>query len=202
MKLYYAKGACSLSPHIVLCEAGVKFDLERVDLATHKTADGVDFTSINPKGYVPALLLDNGEVLTEGPAIVQYIADQYPQLNLAPPAGTLARARLQENLTFIGTELHKQFSPLFSPASSAEVKSAAIAKINNRLDLVEKQFADGRSYLLGEQFSVADAYLFVVIGWTFHMKLSLENYPHIAAFHQRVAGREKVQEAMRQEGLI
>lgn len=202
MKLYYAKGACSLSPHIVLCEAGVKFELERVDLATHKTAGGVDFASINPKGYVPALLLDNGEVLTEGPAIVQYIADQYPQSNLAPPAGTLARARLQEQLNFIGTELHKQFSPLFSPANSAEVKNAAIKKINSRLNLVEKQFADGRSYLLGEQFSVADAYLFVVVGWTFHMKLSLENHPNIAAFHQRVASREKVQEAMRQEGLI
>lgn len=202
MKLYYSKGACSLSPHIVLCETGIKFELERVDLATHKTESGVDFVTINPKGYVPALLLDNGEVLTEGPAIVQYIADQYPQANLAPPAGTLARARLQEQLTFIGTELHKQFSPLFSPANSAEIKSAAVAKIQSRLAFVEKQFADGRSYLLGEQFSVADAYLFVVVGWTFHMKLSLENYPHIAAFHKRVASREKVQEAMRQEGLI
>ena len=161
---------------------------------------GVDFTSINPKGYVPALVLDNGEVLTEGPAIVQYIADQYPQSNLAPPCGTLARARLQEHLTFIGTELHKQFSPLFSPANSAEVKNAAIAKINSRFNLMEKHFADGRSYLLGEQFSVADAYLFVVVNWSFPMKISLENYPHIAAFHQRVAKRENVQEALRQEG--
>lgn len=201
MKLYYATGACSLSPHIVLREAGVEFELERVDLRTHKTSSGADYSQINPKGYVPALRLDDGELLTEGPAIVQYLADQHPEKKLAPPNGTLQRARLQEHLNFISTELHKQFPALFNPASSDEAKKAAIEKINARLGFVEQQLSDGRAYLLGDKFSVADAYLFVVVNWTFPMKISLADYPHVAAFHQRVGQREKVREALRAEGL-
>ncbi len=201
MKLYYATAACSLSPHIVLCEAGVKFDLERVDLHTHRTDAGVDFSTINPKGYVPALLLDNGELLTEGPAIVQYIADQNPQAKLAPANGTLERARLQELLNFISTEVHKQFPPLFTPGTSDDVKNAAIERIKSRLALLEKQLADGRAYLLGEQFSVADAYLFTVVNWTYFLKVSIVEFPHVVAFHQRVASRDKVKQALREEGI-
>ena len=201
MKLFYATGACSLSPHIVLREAGVNFDLERVDLATHRTDAGVDFNTINPKGYVPVLQLDNGELLTEGPAIVQYIADQNPQAKLAPANGTLERARLQEWLNFIATELHKQFPVLFNPESSADARKSAIEKINSRLELVDKQLGDGRDYLFGKQFSAADAYLFVIVNWTFPMKISLAGYPHVAAFHQRVGAREKVKEALQAEGI-
>lgn len=201
MKLFYATGACSLSPHIVLREAGAKFDVERVDLATHRTANGVDFNTINPKGYVPVLQLDSGELLTEGPAIVQYIADQNPQAKLAPPNGTFERARLQEMLNFISTEVHKQFTPLFNPGASAEVKSAALDKIQSRFKFLEKHFSDGRAYLLGDNFSVADAYLFTIVNWTFFVKISLAEFPRLAAFHQRVAGREKVKETLRAEGL-
>ncbi|MDB6062724.1 MAG: Glutathione S-transferase [Verrucomicrobiaceae bacterium] len=201
MKLFYSTAACSLSPHIVLREAGVKFDLELVDLATHKTANGVDYTTINPKGYVPALLLDNGELLTEGPAIVQYIADQNPQTKLAPAAGTFERVRLQEMLNFISTELHKQFPPLFNPTSTEEDRAAAVEKVQSRLSLLDKQLGDGRSYLFGEQFSVADAYLFVIVNWTFFLKVSISNFPNIGAFYQRVAQRDKVKEALRAEGI-
>jgi len=201
MKLFYATGACSLSPHIVLREAGAKFDVERVDLATHRTANGVDFNTINPKGYVPVLQLDSGELLTEGPAIVQYIADQNPQAKLAPPNGTFERARLQEMLNFISTEVHKQFTPLFNPGASAEVKSAALDKIQSRFKFLEKHFGDGRAYLLGDNFSVADAYLFTIVNWTFFVKISLAEFPRLAAFHQRVTGREKVKETLRAEGL-
>lgn len=201
MKLFYATGACSLSPHIVLREAGVKFDMERVDLATHLTASGVDYSTINPKGYVPALQLDTGELLTEGPAIVQYIADQNPQAKLAPANGTFARSRLQELLNFIATELHKQFPGFFNPASTPEAKDAALKKIQSRFQVLEKDFGDGRAYLLGEQFSVADAYLFTVINWTYLLKISMAEYPKLVAYHQRVGGREKVKEALRAEGI-
>ena len=156
MKLYYAPGACSLSPHISLCEAGAAFDLERVDTKTRKTESGADYLVINPKGYVPALQLDGGELLTEGPAIVQYVADLVPEKKLAPPAGTLARARLQEWLTFIGTELHKSFSPLFNPAASDDMREAARANLARRFPIAAAAL-DAKPYLPGAEFSVADA---------------------------------------------
>lgn len=201
MKLYYAPGACSLSPHIVLREAGVPFELDRVDFKTRKTESGADFSSINPKGYVPALQLDNGELLTEGAAIVQYIADQHPAAGLAPQPGTLERARLQEHLNFIATEVHKSFSPLFSPDLDDAGREAAKKKIATRLDYVEKLFSDGRQYLLGDTFSVADAYLFVVLGWSKHTGIALEKWPNLAQFVGRVAGRNAVQAALKAEGL-
>lgn len=201
MKLYYAPGACSLSPHIVLREIGKEFDLERVDLATKKTQGGEDYRQINPKGYVPALRLDDGELLTEGPAIVQYLADTAGRTDLAPPAGTLARARLQEYLTFIGTEIHKSFSPLFQKDASDEMKKAATARITGRLDLAETFFADGRPYLMGDSFSVADAYLFTVSNWTRPTGIGLDRWPNIAAFAGRVAARPAVQAALKAEGL-
>lgn len=199
MKLYYAPGACSLSPHIVLREAGVDFELDRVDFATRKTAGGADFSKINPKGYVPTLQLDNGEVLTEGAAIVQYIADQHPAANLAPKNGTLERVRLQEELNYIAAEVHKSFSPLFSPEYDEAAKKLQRNKLSQRLDYLEQQFGDGRDYVLGKAFSVADAYLFTVLGWTGHVGLDLQKWPKLAAFHARVGARPKVQEALKAE---
>ncbi|UVE17156.1 glutathione transferase GstA [Pseudomonas sp. LS44] len=201
MKLYYSPGACSLSPHIVLNELDLPYNLEKVDLKAHTTASGVDFTTINPKGYVPALQLDGGEVLTEGPAIVQYLADQKPAAGLLPAAGTLQRARAQEWLHFIGTELHKGFSPLFNPTTPEEVKASAKAAIGKRLGFIDKALA-GRDYLMGEQFSVADAYLFTIVNWTFPMGIDLAPYPTVQTFHKRVGARPAVQRAMQAEGLI
>src|ERR1700729_195874 len=165
MKLYYSPGACSLSPHIVAEEADIHLDLEKVDLKTHKTEKGEDFYAVNPKGYVPALRLDNGTVLTEGPAIVQYLADQNPASGLAPKAGTIERYRLQEWLTFIGTELHKSFGALFNKASSDDAKNTAKTNINKRLTYLNDQLAN-RQYLMGSNFTVADAYAFTIINWT------------------------------------
>ena len=201
MKLYYTPGVCSMSPHIVLCELGLPHELVKVDLATHMTADGRDYTVINPKGYVPALELDDGQLLTEGPAIVQYLADLKPAAGLLPPAGTIERARVQEWLTFIGTELHKSFSPLFNPNASADWKAAALANIQRRLGYVVKMLT-GRDYLTGANFCVADAYLFTVIGWTRFQNIDLAPWPAIAAYQQRVMARPAVQAAMRDEGLI
>lgn len=201
MKLYYSPGACSLSPHIVLCELGLPHELEKVDLKTHTTAGGADFYAINPKGYVPALELGGGQLLTEGPAIVQYLADQKPEAGLLPPAGTLERARVQEWLTFIGTELHKSFSPLFNPQAAADWKAAAKANIERRFGFVEQALA-GRDYLTGASFCVADAYLFTVVNWSFFMGIDLAPWPALAAFHKRVAARPAVQAAMQSEGLV
>ena len=201
MKLYYSPGVCSLSPHIVLCELGIAHELEKVDLKTHTTAAGADYYGINPKGYVPALQLDDGQLLTEGPAIIQYLADQKPAAGLLPPAGTLERARVQEWLTFTGTELHKSFTPLFRPNASADWKEAALANIKNRFNFVDKALA-GKDYLTGSQFTVADAYLFTVVGWTFFQHIDLAPWPNIAAYHKRVAARPAVQQAMRDEGLL
>jgi glutathione S-transferase len=201
MKLYYAPGACSLSPHIVAREAGIDLTLEKVDFATKKTASGADFLTINPKGYVPALQLDNGDVLTEGPAIVQYLADSKPQTDLVPANGTLARYRVQEWLTYINSELHKSFGPLFNPATSAETRAERIAYLHKRYALIEAALA-GKSYLAGEQFSVADAYLFTVTGWANYVKVDLAAFPNLLAFQQRVAAREGVKAAMAAEGLI
>lgn len=202
MKLYYAPGACSLSPHIALREAGLPFTLEKVDTKTRTTETGADFTAVNPRGYVPALQLDSGEVLTEGAAVVQYIADLKPEAGLAPKAGTLARARLQEELNFIASELHKAFSPLFNPAISDSARSEAREKVARRLGDVESKLADGRPYLLGEEFSVADGYLFAVTNWTGHRDIALDPWPRLQAFMARVGGRDSVRQAMQAEGLV
>ncbi|HEX6013648.1 MAG TPA: glutathione transferase GstA [Geminicoccaceae bacterium] len=201
MKLYYAPGVCSLSPHVVLREAGLDFELERVDLAAKKTETGADYRPINPKGYVPALQLDDGQVLTEGAAIVQYVADSRPEARLAPPAGTLERARVQEHLNFVASELHQAFSPLFSPATSAEAKDAARARVRQRLDDIERMLSDGRRFLTGDQFTVADAYLFVVAGWAKPTEIGLASWPNVEAFVSRVGEREAVRAALRAEGL-
>lgn len=201
MKLYYAPGACSLSPHIVLRELGLQFDLERVDLATKKTTSGADFLKINPKGYVPALQFDDGEVLTEGAAIVQYLADRKPDARLAPPGGSLPRTRLQEQLNFLASELHKAFTPLFQRNASEETKRAALGNVERRLDLVEQMLADGRPYLMGDTYTVADAYLFVLSGWSKPTGIDLGRWPKLSAFVQRMRQREAVGAALRAEGL-
>jgi glutathione S-transferase len=200
MKLYYSPGACSLSPHIALAEAGLAYNVEKVDLKTKKTESGADFFAINPAGYVPALVLDNGEVLTEGPAIVQYIADLAPTKKLAPPAGSFERVRLQEVLNFISTELHKSFSPLFNPATPEDWKTVVRGLIGRRLDVVEQKLAD-RDYLMGE-FSVADGYLFTVLGWGRMVGVDVAARPLLAAYLARVMARPAVQQAMKEEGLI
>lgn len=201
MKLYYTPGACSMGPHIALREAGLSFDLEKVDLMGKKTESGADFTAINPKGYVPALQLDNGQILTEAGVLLQYIADQKPGSGLAPAAGTLERYRLMEMLNFISTELHKNFTPLFNPAASAEAKEGASANINKRLAYLNDQLA-GKQYLLGDTFTVADAYLATILGWCQFVKFDISGYPNIGAFAGRVMGRPSVQETMKAEGLM
>ncbi|MDD5181044.1 MAG: glutathione transferase GstA [Gallionellaceae bacterium] len=201
MKLYYSPGACSLSPHIVLVESGLAFELEKVDLSAKKTGHGTDYWKVNPKGYVPALELDNGQVLTEGPAIVQYLADLVPQKKLAPAAGTLERYRLQEWLNFISTELHKGFSPLFNPKAPDDWKAVARELLGKRIGIVAKQL-EGRSYLMGEVFTVADAYLFTVLSWARHVKLDLSPWPALPGYLDRVASRPAVHAALVEEGLI
>ena len=201
MKLYFSPGACSLSPHIVARELGIPLQLEKVDLKARKTASGRDFLQINPKGYVPALELDSGDVLTEGPAIVQYLADQKPEAGLAPANGTLARAHLQEMLNYISTELHKTYSPLFNPATSAETREERKEYLRKRFAYVDTVLAK-RRFLLGDQFSVADAYLFTVTSWARHVDLDLSGYKALTDFQQRVAARPAVQAAMVEEGLI
>lgn len=199
MNLYYAPGACSLSPHIVAREAGLDIDLYKVDLKSHRTESGADFTEINPKGYVPTLQLGGGEVLTEGPAIVQFMAEQKPDANLLPESGSLDRYRVQEWLNFISTELHKAFAPLFSDASDEE-KQKAKKQISKRFDYVESQL-NGK-YLVGDQFTVADAYLFTMITWLDHHKIDTSPWPKLQAYQKRVAERPAVQEALREEGLL
>ncbi len=200
MKLYYSPGACSLSPHIVLREAGLPFTPVLASTKTHKLADGTDYYTINPKGYVPLLELDNGERLTEGPAIVQYIADQVPAKQLAPPAGTMARYRLMEWLNFITSELHKGFSPLFNKDFPEQGKAIVRNKLGERLAWVDAELA-GKSYLMGEQFSVADAYLFTVAGWGKYVGVEIDNLRNLTAYMARVAARPAVQEALKAEGL-
>lgn len=201
MKLYYAPGACSLSPHIVLREAGLSFNLVKVSTKTKEMEGGGDFRSINSKGYVPALELDEGGVLTEGPAIVQYLADKAPHSGLAPTNGTLGRYRLQEWLNFITTELHKQFSPLFDPTTADDVKAKQREKIGARLEWVSGQLG-AKPYLTGETFTVADAYLFVILNWAPKVGVDLSPWANIKAFHERVGARPKVQEALKAEGLL
>jgi glutathione S-transferase len=201
MKLYYAPGACSLSPHIVLLEAGLEATLVKVDTKTHKTEDGGDYYAVNPKGYVPLLELDDGDRLTEGPAIVQYIADRNPGSKLAPAAGAMERYHLQEWLNFITAELHKQFSPLFQPTTPAEYKEMLKEKIGKRFDWVAQQL-QGKDYLMGSTFTVADAYLFTMLSWVKHVGIDLSRWPVLTAYQLRVAARPKVREAMIAEGLI
>ncbi|MBU2837415.1 glutathione transferase GstA [Acidithiobacillus thiooxidans] len=201
MKLYYSPGACSLSPHIVLNEGGFRFDKERVDLANKKTEIGTDYAAINPDGYVPALLLDDGQVLTEGPAIIQYLADRVPEKNLAPPLGTLERYRLMQWLNFISTELHKGFSPLFNPQAPEEWKAVVAAQLGQRLGTVSRQL-EGKDWLLGEGFTVADAYLFTVLSWGRHVGIKLEQWPLLQAYQRRVSMRPAVQSALKAEGLL
>ena len=201
MKLYYSPGACSLSPHIVLRESGLAFEPVLASTKTHKLADGTDYYTINPKGYVPLLELDNGARITEGPAILQYIADQVPDQKLAPPNGTLARTRTQEWLTFIGTELHKTFSPLFNAAMPEEAKVIFRTKLLDRYKWVNTQL-EGRQYLMGENFSLPDAYLFTVTNWTKHVGVDISSLRHLGDFMTRMAARPAVQAAMKAEGLI
>ena len=200
MKLYFSPGACSLSPHIVLREAGLAFDLVKVDLKSKKLADGGDYLQVNPKGYVPLLELDNGQRLSEGPAIVQYLADQKPETGLAPKAGTMERYRLQEWLNFLSSEVHKQFSPLFNPATSEDWKQAVRTNLARRFDWLAPQLAS-RPYLLGERFTAADAYLFTLLNWCSFTGVDLGRWPALKEYHARVGARPKVREALKAEGL-
>lgn len=201
MKLYYAPGACSLSPHIVARELGIDLTLEKVDTKSHTLASGGDFYAINPKGYVPVLELDDGARLTEGPAIVQYLADLKPASGLAPANGTLARSRLQEWLGYINSELHKSFSPLFNKAVTPDVRTERIEYLNKRFRLADEQLGK-TPFLLGEQFSAADAYLFVVTNWAGFVKMDISAFRNLQAFQERVAKRPAVQAAMKAEGLL
>ncbi len=201
MKLFYFSGACSLSPHIVLLELGLPYTLEKVDFATKKTAGGLDYLTINSKGAVPALQLDDGRVLTEGPAIVQYLADQKPESGLAPRAGTFERYRLMEMLNYIASEVHKGFSPLFNPKISADWKASAIAGLEKKFDWLSA-FLKGKDFLIGSAFTVADAYLFTVLNWTGHLKIDLAGWPVLSAYQARIAQRPRVQQALKEEGLL
>lgn len=200
MKLYYSPGACSLSPHIALHEAGLAFTPVLASTKSHKLQDGTDFYTINPLGYVPVLELDDGTRLREGPAIVQYIADQAPHKNLAPANGTLARYRLQEWLNFIGTELHKGHSPLFQANTPDAYKPIVREKLLSRFQWLDEQLA-GREWLMGEHFSVADGYLFTVSGWGKHVGLDHSGLPNLQAYLARVGARPAVQAALKAEGL-
>ena len=201
MKLYYAPGACSLSPDIVSRELGLPIQLQKVNTKDKSMEGGGDFWKVNPRGYVPVLELDNGEKLTEGPAIVQYLADQKPEAGLAPKNGTMERYRVQEWLNFLTSEVHKQFSPLFKPNTPDEYKKIAKENLAGRFDWLDRQLA-GKDYLTGKQFTVADAYAFVLLGWTKPTQIDLSKWPNLQAFHKRVAARPKVKEAMQAEGLI
>jgi glutathione S-transferase len=201
MELYYAPGACSLAPHIVSREAGLPLKLNKVDLGTRKTERGEDFLAINSKGYVPAMRLDDGQVMTEVATLVQYLADQRPQSKLAPAFGTAERYRLMEWLTFIGSEIHKGFAPLWDPKASDEAKAAIKAKLATRLKWFDRQL-EGHDYVTGKQFTVADAYAFTVLSWASMLDVDLSPYPNIRAFLDRVAARPQVKEALRAEGLL
>lgn len=199
MKLYFAPGACSLCPHIVLLEAGLAAETVQVDLKTHQLPDGSDYRAINPRGYVPLLELDDGQRLTENAALVQYIAERSADRGLLPPAGTMARTRVQEWLAFVGSELHKGFSPLFNPAMPEEAQAVFKKKLAERLRWVDQQLA-GKSYLTGETFTVADAYLFVIAGWAGRVGLDVAGLENLAAHQARVHNRPAVQAALKAEG--
>lgn len=200
MKLYYSPGACSLSPHIVLKESGLPFEAVLASTKTHRLADGTDYYTINPKGYVPLLELDDGQRLTEGPVIVQYIADQVPHKQLAPAAGTIARYRLMEWLNFITSELHKGFGPLFAPGVPDEGRAVFRQRLHNRLAWLESQWA-GRDYLMGEAFTVADAYLYNVMRWCPLVGVDITGHAQLQAYMARVAARDSVKAALAAEGI-
>ena len=201
MRPYYAPGACSLAPHIVSREAGLDLDLVKVDLGARKTEAGEDYLAINPKGYVPALRLDDGQVLTEVANLVQYLADRKPESGLAPAFGTLERYRLIEWLTFISSEVHKGFGPLWNPKGSEESKQAAKDKLATRIAWLDTQLA-GKDFLMGNRFTAADAYAFTILNWAGMHAVDLQPYPNVRGFMERVAARPKVQAALRAEGLL
>jgi len=201
MKLYYSPGACSLSPHIALLEAGLPYDLVKVDLKAKKLENGDDYLAINPKGQVPALGLDSGELVTEGPVIVQYIADKAAAKKLAPAHGSDERRQLQEYLGFINGELHKNFSPLFQPAFDDEVKGFFKTRLMGKFKYLDSHLA-GKDHLLGKDFSVADGYLFVMLKWADRMSIDLSEFKNLMAYKDRVAARPQVQAALEKEGLM
>jgi len=199
VKLYFKPGACSLSPHIVLRELGLPFDLEAVDTKAQKTASGADYTAINPKKYVPALQLDDGQVLTEGAAIIQYLADRKPDAMLAPPWGSLDRYRLQEWLNYIASELHKSYSPIFR--ASEEQRPALRDALAAKLEYVARNL-EKRQFLMGDRFTVADAYLFTVLNWSGRVAIDLDRWPALKSYLQRVSGRPAVRATLEAEGLL
>jgi glutathione S-transferase len=201
MKLYYAPGACSMAPHIVAREAGHNLDLVKVDIPNKKTADGGDFWKVNPKGYVPALQLDDGTVITEVGVICQYLADQKPDSKLIAKMGTMERYHQMEALNFASSEVHKQIGALFNPKMTPEMKEVQGATIARRLDSLDKMLA-GKNFIMGENFSAPDAYLFTVLNWTKPLKYDLAKWPNIQAFMGRVAARPKVLETLKAEGLV
>ena len=201
MKLYYYPGACSMAPHIVLHEAGYTFDLEKVDLANKRTASGEDYSKVNPKGYVPAIRLDDGEVLTEVAVILQYLADQKPQSGLAPKAGTMERYRLIEWLNFVATEIHKTLGALFNPNITPEWKENQITLFGKRCDVLTRNLG-GKQYLMGDKFSLADAYLFTILNWSNFLNVDMSKWPELKDYMARVAARPAVKEAMKAEGLV
>jgi glutathione S-transferase len=201
MKLYYTPGACSLSPHIALLEAGLPYDLVKVDLRAKKLENGDDFLKVNPKGQVPVLALDSGELVTEGPVIIQMIADKAVAKNLAPARDSSERYKLLEWLNFITTELHKNFGPMFSPVLADEAKAFFKDRVMGKFKYVESQLA-GREYLMGSQFTVADGYLFTMLAWADRLKFDLSEMPNLMAYKARVGARPKVQEALTKEGLM
>lgn len=201
MKLYYAPGVCSLSPHIVLRETGTPFTLVKTDIRAKKVEDGSDLFAVNPSGYVPALMLDDGTILTEGPAIVQYIADKAGATSLAPANGTLERYKLQSWLNYVSTELHKGFSPLFNPKMPESGKAVVTERLLERFAYIEKHLS-ANEYLMGRNFTVADAYLFTVLGWTKPLAIDMSPYPSLEAYRARILARPAVRDAMRAEGLI
>ena len=201
MKLYYMPGTCSMASAISLFEAGLKFELVKVDRKTRKAANGLDYNEVNPKGYVPALTLDNGETLTENVAVLEYIADRNPAAKLAPPAGTMERYRLVEWLAFINSEIHKSFSPLFRADANDAFKDYARNNLTTRLDYTQRVLGS-RSYLMGEQFTVADAYLYVVLGWGAHVNFDIGRWPQLKRLHERVGARPHTVQALKAEGLL
>lgn len=202
MKLYYKPGACPLASHIALYETGAVFEIEAVDTHAGRTETGDDFRAINPNGYVPALRLDDGAILTEGAAVLQWVADRHPEAGLAPEAGTIDRARLHEALNWISAELHKAFGPLFDSSATKDEQAAARIAVAAKFDRVEVQFSDGRAWMVADRFSVADAYLFAVANWANFTGIDLDRWPNLAAFVARVAERPATQNAMKAEGLI
>ena len=201
MKLYFAPGACSLSPHIVLREAGIPFELEKVDLRAKKTQSGADYLKVNPKGQVPVLVLDDGDSLSEGPAIVQYVADQAPNAKLAPKAGTKERYHLMEWLNYITSELHKSLGALFAPTTPDDWKKITKEGLAKKFEYLD-QWLGKQEFVAADSFSVADAYLFTILNWTNFLKIDLAPYKNLVKYQERIASRPKVREALKAEGLI